>query len=417
MRATIVLLLGALQATLWAQQNPYKLKEPDQRKICVACHGDFDQTLKKRFVHAPVKNGECSDCHNPHVSSHSKLLSEDTRQICASCHDGVVPRNAKSVHKVVGDGQCQKCHDPHASDNAANLIAKGNDLCFTCHKDLGEAVKTAKFKHNPVEQGCTTCHEPHGSEKSAALLKNAVPGLCVGCHKPETPSFVARHMNYPVGKASCTSCHDPHGSDSSALLYRNVHSPVSNRMCGQCHEPANSANPLATKRAGLELCRQCHNEMVTGTIAKARLHWPAADKRGCLNCHNPHASKEGRLLKAPAATLCATCHGDTVRRIAAVEVKHDPVREGMCVACHSPHASDATYLMAKPSLNETCAACHDYSEHSAHPVGEKAIDPRNKNLRVDCDSCHKAHGTSNKHLLVAPTNVELCTPCHKKYGR
>jgi predicted CXXCH cytochrome family protein len=66
---------------------------------------------------------------------------------------------------------------------------------------------------------------------------------------------------------------------------------------------------------------------------------------------------------------------------------------------------------------KTCSACHDYSTHSAHPLGEKAIDPRNKNLRVDCLSCHKGHGTEFKRMLLAETNVELCTQCHKKYAR
>jgi predicted CXXCH cytochrome family protein len=418
MRATLSLaLFVAFGAVGFAQQNPYRLKDPDQRKLCIACHGEFEQTLKKKFVHSAVKSGECSSCHSPHVSDHSKLLSEDTRKICASCHDSVEPKNAKSVHKVVAHGDCGKCHDPHASDNTANLVANGNALCVGCHKQIGEAVKNAKFKHAPVEQGCVTCHAPHGSDKSDALLKSPNPGLCLGCHKADTAAFANRHMNYPVARAACTSCHDPHASDTPGLLYRNVHAPVAARNCSQCHEAANSPNALATKTAGSELCRQCHNDMVTTTLSKPRLHWPVADKRACLNCHNPHASKETKLLKASAGTLCTSCHADTGRRIAAVAVKHQPAQEGMCVACHSPHASTGTYLIDSPSVAETCGKCHDYSEHSAHPIGEKAIDPRNKNLRVDCESCHKAHGTPFKRMLTAPTNVELCTPCHKQYGR
>ena len=55
--------------------------------------------------------------------------------------------------------------------------------------------------------------------------------------------------------------------------------------------------------------------------------------------------------------------------------------------------------------------------HSAHPIGAKAVDPRNKNLRVDCLSCHNGHGTDFKWMLLAATNVELCTRCHKQYAR
>jgi DmsE family decaheme c-type cytochrome len=188
-----------------SQQNPYRLKEPDQKKLCLACHTDFEQKLKNRFVHTPVRSGECSGCHDPHVSSHGKLLADEPREVCARCHDGVIPAKVKSTHKVVADGECQKCHDPHGSDNPANLLAKGNDLCFGCHKELGEAVKKARFKHSPVEQGCLTCHGPHASDRAERLLKDAVPALCVNCHKPDTPAFTARHMGRISRRCSRTA--------------------------------------------------------------------------------------------------------------------------------------------------------------------------------------------------------------------
>lgn len=413
---SLILLAGA-SSTLRAQQNPYRLKDPDQKKLCIACHSDFEQTLKKRFLHSPVRSGECAGCHDPHVSAHAKLLPSETRRICASCHDRVVPADAKSTHKVVADGECTKCHDPHGSDNAANLVARADDLCIRCHADLGNFVKNAKFKHSPVEQGCVSCHEPHGSSLSAHLLKDDVPGLCVGCHKPDTAAFSARHMNYPVAKAACTSCHNSHGSNRAALLFDTVHAPVANRACAQCHEPPDSATPFATKRPSYELCKGCHNDMVNATMAKARLHWPVVEKQGCSNCHTPHASKQAKLLRTDTTSLCQSCHADTVKRIAAVTVKHAPVKEGMCVSCHSPHGAAGVYLIDQPSVMEACASCHDYETHSAHPIGAEAVDPRNKNLRVDCLSCHKAHGTDFKRMLLAATNIELCTQCHDRYGR
>jgi predicted CXXCH cytochrome family protein len=157
--------------------------------------------------------------------------------------------------------------------------------------------------------------------------------------------------------------------------------------------------------------------MVNATMAKARLHWPVADKRGCVNCHNPHASKYAKLVKADGARLCRDCHADTVERIGGVKSKHVPVDTGACVACHSPHSSDAVQLLDEPTVVKTCSKCHDYEKHSAHPIGEKAVDPRNKNLRVDCLSCHRGHGTAYKRMLLAETNVELCTRCHKKFAR
>jgi DmsE family decaheme c-type cytochrome len=400
-----------------AQQNPYRLKDTNQQALCLACHDDFAEKLKKKFVHTAVKSGECASCHDPHVSAHDKLLSGTVQETCDACHDSVVPANAKSVHKVVVEGQCQKCHDPHASDNQGNLVVKGANLCVTCHKDLVEGIQKAKFKHSPVQQGCMTCHGPHGSDKAEHLLKTGVPAICLACHKADGPAFVNAHMKYPVASASCTSCHDPHGSDQPALMPKSVHAPLLTRACNQCHEAPDAPEPFATKRPGYELCKGCHNDMVTAMLAKPRLHWPVADKRGCVNCHNPHASKQAKLVKSQPAVLCGTCHAETRKSIEDVKVKHAPVDAGECVSCHSPHASTGVYLVDHPSVNELCTTCHDYTTHSAHPLGEKAPDPRNKNLRVDCLSCHRSHGTEFKRMLTAATNLELCTQCHKQYGR
>jgi predicted CXXCH cytochrome family protein len=262
-----------------------------------------------------------------------------------------------------------------------------------------------------------TCHDPHGSEKGADLLKTVEPAVCVGCHKPDTAAFQSRHMNYPVARASCTSCHDPHGSNQPALLLNSVHAPVANRTCNACHEAPTSAAPFATKRPGFELCRGCHSDMVNATLAKGRLHWPVADGRGCVSCHSPHAAKHDKLLESPGAELCRGCHADTLKRIAATPVGHKPVVEGACVGCHSPHGSDGVYLVDQPSIVKLCTTCHDYEKHSAHPLEDKAVDPRNKNLRVDCLSCHNGHGTAHKWMLLNATNLELCTRCHKKFTR
>jgi len=56
--------------------------------------------------------------------------------------------------------------------------------------------------------------------------------------------------------------------ERAALLLDSVHSPVANRACAQCHQPPDSATPFATKRPGYELCKGCHNDMVTQTLAR-----------------------------------------------------------------------------------------------------------------------------------------------------
>jgi predicted CXXCH cytochrome family protein len=96
---------------------------------------------------------------------------------------------------------------------------------------------------------------------------------------------------------------------------------------------------------------------------------------------------------------------------------HNPIQEGECSACHLPHASDSAYLMNKPSFNESCGACHDWSKHTTHPMGAKVVDSRNKNLKMDCMSCHRSHGTGYRYLIPFPTVTDLCVQCHKQYKR
>ncbi len=415
--ALAVLCAVGVRPAASAEDNKFRLKPGARGKNCLTCHVNFEDKLKQPFIHTPVRSGECSSCHNPHASSHDKFLEADPNKICFTCHADIIPEKALSSHKVVVEGNCLKCHDPHASKNKFNLLVSGNDLCFGCHKDMGETVKKATYKHNPVEKGCLTCHNPHASEKGDKLLKENVPGLCLNCHKAGTPSFQKQHMNYPVAKARCTSCHNPHGSDRAGILYTNVHRPVANKMCNQCHEDPSSPTPFATKKTGYQLCQGCHSNMVNETLSKNRIHWPLLDKTGCIHCHSPHAAPEKGLLKAPVKDLCSGCHADAMERQKRSETKHPPVKEGMCTTCHSPHASDQVFLIQQASLLDLCRTCHDYKQHSTHPVGEKVRDPRNTNIMVQCVSCHGTHGTENKHMLYYPTASELCTQCHTQYMR
>jgi DmsE family decaheme c-type cytochrome len=417
-------------------QNKFKLKPDAGGKQCLSCHDNFKNTLKKQFLHTPVKTGQCTGCHDPHTSSHGKLLADEPNKICATCHKTLVPQKARSVHKVAVEGNCVKCHDPHGSDNRFNLVKAANNLCFDCHKSMGDTLAKVKFKHSPVDKGCVNCHDPHASAKADHLLKNDENALCLGCHKPDRPNFAKAHMNYSVVSTRCSSCHNPHGSNKAGIMFDNVHAPVANKMCGQCHEGPASPTPLKVKRAGFELCRGCHNTMMNETFNKNRIHWPLVDKVGCANCHEPHASPGKGLLKADRKNLCGQCHADTMaiqEKLADKEkqekaaagkgqiikgaLTHQPIQDGDCSSCHSPHASDATLLLKQSSIVELCGTCHDWLKHTSHPMGEKVTDSRNKNLKVDCLSCHRAHGTGHRYIIPFPTANDLCVQCHKQYRR
>lgn len=408
-------------------QDKFKLRAGAKGKICLKCHDTFRKTLKSPYLHPLLKTGQCSACHDPHTSSHKGLLNASKTKLCYDCHKAVLPEKARSAHKVVTEGNCQKCHDSHGSQNKFMLLQSGNQLCFDCHEDIGDQVKKNRYKHEPLakEKGCLTCHNPHSSERFGSLLKNDAPVLCVKCHETDKPSFVRNHMNYPVANANCSSCHNPHGSNKKGLVYADAHAPVSEKKCTECHEEPTSPRPLKTKIEGINLCRQCHNKMMDKAFTKNRVHWPLLDPTGCQNCHTPHAAKQKGLLKASVVDVCGHCHVDTVtlQEVSRNDPKNprlcEPVKAGNCISCHSPHASDNVLLMTEPSISsDLCGRCHQWQTHSTHPIGEKAIDQRNRNLTVECLSCHNGCGTRNKPaMLHFETTYELCVECHVERKR
>ncbi len=421
LRAKTALFLVAIAATAAVSiahgQDKFRLKPGAKGKVCLSCHEAFKEKLKSPFVHTPVKAGDCSDCHNPHASSHGKLLSEEVNRICFSCHDGIVPQKARSDHKVVTEGNCVKCHDPHAAKNKNNLLKAGNELCFGCHQRIAKQVAGNRFKHSPVEKGCLNCHTPHGSANTLSLLKTDVPGICVACHKPNAPNFAKQHMGYPVAASDCSSCHDPHGSTSRGILWGKAHQPVANKMCSQCHMEPSSPDALKTRKAGVDLCRGCHNAKMNDILGKKRVHWPVVDKAGCQNCHRPHASREPDLLKGTQLALCAECHGDTIDRLDRSAVKHKPATEGNCTKCHLAHSSNNVSLLDNTSTINLCGACHDWQKHTSHPIGEKAADKRNRNITMDCMSCHAPHGSDQKRFTWYDLKMDLCVQCHEQFKR
>jgi len=427
--ATLFLLcvLGSLivAGTAYPQDN-VKLITGAKGKLCLKCHEKLQETVKNRYVHPLMKNGECTGCHVPHASSHKNLLTAGPTKLCYNCHKKVLPEKATSAHRVVEEGQCNKCHSSHGSNNKFILITSGDPLCLDCHKDIAEKINKNRFSHKALKtgRGCLNCHDPHSSNGFKMLLKKDAPSLCLGCHKTDKPSFQSKHMNYAVAGSNCRSCHDPHGSDKKGILYAAVHKPVSEKKCTECHAGPQSSTPLKVKKQGSELCRQCHKDMMDKTFNKNRVHWPLLDNTGCLNCHSPHGAKQKMLLKGPLVSVCGACHADTIelQKLSIDNPKNEnlckPVKAGNCIVCHAPHSSDNELLMVKSSSVDLCSECHQWQTHSTHPIGEKIIDKRNKNLTLDCYSCHRSCGTGNYPRMMHYENTyEMCVQCHLERRR
>jgi predicted CXXCH cytochrome family protein len=228
-----VLSVGLIWASTAFGADKFKLKPGAKGKICLKCHEDFKKTLERTHLHPLLKDGECAACHDPHTSWHEELLAEKTTTLCIGCHAKVLPDKTRSSHDVVQTGDCKKCHDAHGSQNPSILLKPGKELCVECHEDVGNQVKTSRFRHRPLQtqKGCLTCHNPHASEKFDALLHNEAPGLCTKCHETNKGSFKNKHMNYSVADSNCVSCHDPHGSSRKGMLFDDAHVPVKKKQC------------------------------------------------------------------------------------------------------------------------------------------------------------------------------------------
>jgi predicted CXXCH cytochrome family protein len=426
----ITLLLAGMMGSLVIAASSYpevdfKLKMGAKGVLCLKCHETFQETISRPFIHPLLKTGDCSGCHDPHTSSHADLLIAETRDLCFGCHKEILPEKAASAHSVVAEADCEKCHNSHGSNYRFILQKSENNLCADCHKEMMDNLNRATFKHEPVQKGkgCINCHDPHASAKWPSLLRNDTSSLCATCHKSTDPSFARSHMNYPVVGTNCDSCHNTHGSNRKGILFDVAHAPLAEKKCTECHESTSAPDPLKTKKQGAALCRECHKEMVDNIFQKKRVHWAVFDKSGCLNCHNPHATAQKKLLKGSIVKVCGQCHSDTIEQQKLInntqekEELCEPIKKGNCISCHSPHASDNVLLIDKPSLSfDLCGECHEWLTHSTHPIGDKVVDQRNKNVTLSCLSCHKMHGTNPK-MLHFGTTYEVCIQCHIEIKR
>jgi len=165
------------------------------------------------------------------------------------CHGGLTTR--AHVHPPVKDADCTSCHQatqgsahPDSSRVDFTLTATGGELCAQCHGAFDGGTQ-----HPPAAGGdCLSCHDPHGSA-IAKLLRRPVNETCFECH--EAKDFRVHALvgvdlgsGHPVSGAadpsrkgeslSCAGCHDPHATDTPNLWKFGAQSTFD--LCGNCHQ-------------------------------------------------------------------------------------------------------------------------------------------------------------------------------------
>lgn len=299
------------------------------------CH---PHKAEKKFVHKPVKDGECPSCHKPSGQKHPRvkkeafiLLDKGRSGLCYDCHDR--KNTQKYVHAPVASGDCLDCHDVHQSDNRFQLKAPGGELCLMCHD---KSKLERKYPHAPIAAGnCTACHDPHQSNNKY-MLKQVGSNLCLTCH--DKSLFAGKSVHKPVASGECSACHETHGTSFPHLLKSNFpeefYLPFNKgnfSLCFSCHSSAIADDQRTDKETNFR----------NGIFNLHFVHVNKMDKgRSCKTCHDPHAAAQPRLISNKI-------QGFGRWRIPIRYTKTDT--GGTCVAgCHKPKSYDRINQVTNP---------------------------------------------------------------------
>lgn len=402
---TLALLFFAFAALCIFSTDAYAAKKKTD-KLCYSCHNDARAIARKKVVHKPVKDGKCTECHSAHASKHDKLINKGGAALCYKCHDKK-DYEGEVVHMPVVEGRCDACHDPHSSENANLMPSKINELCFSCHKR--EDIDKGKDKHPEFAKGrCLSCHNVHASGEKALLVK-APEKLCESCHDKPGSKYARAHTGYKVSGTDCLSCHAAHSSESKAIIGRVQHAPFKSNKCSECHKPGSNA----LKSNSTELCLRCHEDAVQ-SFSKIYTHlYQSEGTNLCITCHSPHASDRDTLIKDRQDRLCYTCHADTREYAARSNYVHEKLSE--CGSCHVAHGSNERYMLVKGDNTCSTFECHSTQGSFTHPVGADIIDPRTK-LHMNCSTCHNPMGSPVDSILRDSGDMDLCVQCHVELG-
>lgn len=280
-----------------------------EKNSCLECHS---RTVKKDILHGPTAT-DCSICHVPNGQKHPQedvsgfTYYEEGAQLCYSCHTELESeRKLKYVHKPVKNGECSECHEVHSSNDPKFVFTSSPDLCFFCHSEYDDKRETAKIVHTASYEGdaCIQCHTPHASAQKR-LLTDKSKQLCLNCHdkkivKDDGKTLVnmAKHLedNSHFHKAlnkRCTSCHNAHYGDRELLLTENftvgsyVNGVTENfTLCFDCHD-SDLLNVETTNTATL---------FREGEQNLHYLHIKREKGRNCTTCHDVHAANNSKLI-------------------------------------------------------------------------------------------------------------------------
>lgn len=224
----------------------YNFGSNGQQELCFKCHTDKQEWISKaKTKHGGLDTErKCLACHDPHASDFAKQLIKEPVETCMACHDRALDTphgkiaNMKEfllVNKVkhgpIKQNDCSGCHNTHGSDNYRILRKKfapvfyapfdplNFELCFNCHEktlaldsktstltDFRNGEQNLHYVHVNKKKGrtCRACHDAHASNNPRHIRDEVSFGewnLPVGFNKTEN------------GGTCLPGCHQAFGYD------------------------------------------------------------------------------------------------------------------------------------------------------------------------------------------------------------
>ncbi|MDY0189911.1 MAG: GSU2203 family decaheme c-type cytochrome [Desulfuromonas sp.] len=229
-----------------------------------------------------------------------------------------------------------------------------------------------------------------------------------------------------VGQETCLECHDDMAGDNFAKstggegFAKTIHGRLADweymgaeKGCESCHGPGsqhvdNDGDPCFILRPAemnaddsSAICEKCHTD---GKLMDYNHSAHLLSDVGCLDCHSVHMAEAKNSLKAEDPELCFTCHKEEQAKTH-FPSSH-PLEAGKmnCSSCHNAHGATGESLNTDERLNDLCLNCHTRYQ-GPFVFGHAPVED-------DCTICHDPHGSVANNLLVQ-NEPFLCLQCHE----
>lgn len=180
MKRALVVSLAGLVLSL---SSPAGATPPTYICMTDKCHPSFKE---QKFIHGPMGGGMCPLCHDSGTKAeglppeHPEVMIEKSGEQCLLCHEGIrLLLTSSFVHTPVAEGDCIDCHSPHGGEDSFFLYypSKTNsgrrlfaETCQACHEE-GDPAWYDDFHAGEKILDCVVCHNSHASSEKYQLTR------------------------------------------------------------------------------------------------------------------------------------------------------------------------------------------------------------------------------------------------------